>query len=220
MESPTQQFLKVKDIREGVIILDNNDIRGVLMVSSINFSLKSEQTQSAIIYGFQNFLNSLDFFCQIIIQSRNINISPYLDIIRGLEEQQTNELLKTQISSYSEFIKELVRGESIMTKKFYLVVPYTLVEILGLGGTISRSIFSKLFGGGKKGNQKMKDEDFEGCKNQLWQRMEFVAMGLQRCGLEVVPLVTPELIELFWLIHHPSEAEAGYYPEIVPELLK
>jgi len=220
MENPTQQFLKVKDIREGVVILDNNDVRGILMVSSINFALKSEQTQSAIIYGFQNFLNSLDFFCQIIIQSRNINISPYLDVIRGLEEQQTNELLKTQISSYGEFIKELVKGENIMTKKFYLVVPYTLVEAIGLGGKINRSIFSKLFSGDKKGSQKMKDEDFERCKNQLWQRMEFVAMGLQRCGLEVVPLLTPELIELFWLIHHPSEAEAGYYPEITPELLK
>ena len=219
MDLSTQEFLKVKDIREGVLILDNNDVRGVLMVSSINFALKSEQTQSAIIYGFQSFLNSLDFFCQIIIQSRNINISPYLDIIKSLEETQTNELLKTQISSYSEFIKELVKGENIMTKKFYLVVPYTLVEILGLGSTLKQSIFSKLFGS-KKRDQQMKDEDFERCKNQLWQRMEFVAVGLQRCGLDVVPLATPELIELFWLIHHPSQAEAGYYPEIAPELLK
>jgi len=220
MENPTQKFLKIKDIREGVITLDNNDIRGILMVSSINFTLKSEQTQSAIIYGFQNFLNSLDFYCQIVIQSRNINISPYLDVIKGLEETQTNELLKTQISSYSEFIKELVKGENIMTKKFYLIVPYTLVEVIGLASAMNQSIFSKIFSGGKKGEGKMKDEDFERCKNQLWQRMEFVAMGLQRCGLEVVPLMTPELIELFWLIHHPSEAEAGYYPEIVPELLK
>jgi len=219
MENPTQQFLKVKDIREGVIILDNNDVRGVLIVSSVNFALKSEQTQSAIIYAFQSFLNSLDFFCQIIIQSRNINITPYLESIKGLEEGQTNELLRTQISSYGEFIKELVKGENIMTKSFYVVVPYTLIEAIGVGSAVGQSIFSKLFNTNKSKNRSLNDEDFEKCKNQLWQRMEFVATGLKRCGLDIIPLTTPELIELFWAIHHPSEAESGYYPEIAPELL-
>jgi len=218
MDLSTQQFLKIKEIREGVLILDNNDIRGVLMVSSINLALKSEQTQSAIIYAFQNFLNSLDFFCQIIIQSRNINITPYLDTIKNLEEKQTNELLKIQISSYGEFIKELVKEEHIMTKNFYVVVPYTLIEALGIGSLVKRSIFPKLFN--KNKGQSIKDEDFEKCKNQLWQRMEFVAMGLKRCGLDIIPLTTPELIELFWTTHHPSQAEMGYYPEIAPELLK
>jgi len=202
----TQEFLEIKDIREGVLILKNNQIRGILLVSSINFALKSEEAQSSIIYAFQNFLNSLDFSCQIIIQSRNLNITPYLDIIKGLEEKQTNELLKTQISSYGEFIKELVKGENIVTKNFYVIVPYTLAEILGV-----RSI-------GKQ--NKLNDEDFEKCKTQLWQRMEFLANGLKRCGLDAMPLITPELIELFWSIYHPAEAEAGYYPEILPELLK
>ncbi len=220
MEQATQDFLKVKDIKEGVIVLDNNDIRGVLMVSSINFALKSEQTQSAIIYSFQNFLNSLDFSCQIIIQSRSINISPYLDIIKSLEESQTNELLKTQISSYGEFIKELVKGENIMTKRFYLIVPYSLAEALGVGSAVKQTIFAKLLNIGKKGVRQIKDEDFEKCKNQLWQRMEYLAVGLQRCGLEIIPLTTPELIELFWAIHHPSQAEVGYYPEIAPEFLR
>ena len=113
MDSTTQQFLRIKDIKDDILILDDNNIRGILKVSSINFALKSNQTQDAIIYSFQSFLNSLDFFCQIVIQSRKINITPYLESIKSLEEHQTNELLRTQISSYGEFIKEIVKGETL-----------------------------------------------------------------------------------------------------------
>src|SRR3989344_2314587 len=132
MEPATQDFLEIQDIREGIVILKNNNIRGILMVSSINFALKSDEEQSAIIYAFQSFLNSLDFSCQIIIQSRNINITPYLDGLKDLEEKQTSELLRQQTSSYREFIKNLVKGDMIMTKNFYVVVPYSLMEVLGV----------------------------------------------------------------------------------------
>jgi hypothetical protein len=220
-ESATQAFLEIKDIREGVLLLKNNSIRGVLMVSSINFALKSDDEQTAIIYAFQSFLNSLDFFCQIVIQSRNINITPYLDGLKDLEERQTNELLRRQTASYREFIKEMVKGDMIMTKNFYVVVPYTLMEIFGVGAAGKQFEFLKNLTGQKKDNvQEMKDDEFQRCKTQLWQRMEFLAMGLRRCGLEAMPLTTPELIELFWAIHHPDQAEVGYYPEILPELLK
>lgn len=188
------------------------------MVSSINFALKSDEEQTAIIYAFQNFLNSLDFFCQIVIQSRNINITPYLDSLKDLEDKQTNELLKKQTSSYREFIKNMVVGDMVMTKNFYVVVPYNLMEILGVKAT-GQNLFKQLSGGQQK-NEPMKDDQFQRCKTQLWQRMEYLAMGLRRCGLEAVPLTTPELIELFWSIHHPDQAEIGYYPEILPELLK
>ncbi len=219
MESATQQFLEVQDIREGILILKNNSVRGVLMVSSINFALKSEEEQTAIIYAFQSFLNSLDFPCQIVIQSRNINITPYLDGLKDLEDKQTNELLKQQTASYREFIKNMVVGDVVMTKNFYVVVPYELMEALGLGRTMKRFNFFKQ-APTEQQNQKLKDDDFQRCKSQLWQRMEYLAMGLRRCGLEALPLTTPELIELFWAIHHPDQAEVGYYPEILPELLK
>ncbi|MBI1866234.1 MAG: hypothetical protein HY005_02290 [Candidatus Staskawiczbacteria bacterium] len=215
--SATQEFLEIKDIREGVLLLKNNSIRGVLMVSSINFALKSDEEQSAIIYAFQSFLNSLDFSCQIVIQSRNINITPYLDGLKDLEEKQTSELLRQQTSSYREFIKNLVKGDTIMTKNFYVVVPYSLMEVLGVGAAAKQLDFLKTK---KEKEQQMKDDDFQRCKSQIWQRMEFLAMGLRRCGLEAIPLTTPELIELFWSIHHPEQAEIGYYPEILPELLK
>jgi len=218
-ESATQAFLEVQDIREGVLLLRNNGIRGILMVSSINFALKSEEEQTAIIYAFQTFLNSLDFFCQIIIQSRNINITPYLDGIKDLEEKQTNRLLREQTASYREFIKNMVVGDMVMTKNFYVVVPYNLMEIFGAKGVGKQfNMFKR--GPGNKQNQPMKDDEFQRCKTQLWQRMEYVSMGLRRCGLEALPLTTPEMIELFWSIHHPDQAEIGYYPEILPELLK
>lgn len=223
-ESATQQFLEVQDIREGVLILKNNSIRGVMMVSSINFALKSEEEQTAIIYAFQSFLNSLDFYCQIVIQSRNINITPYLDSLKDLEDRQTNELLREQTASYREFIKNMVVGDVIMTKTFYVVVPYELMEIMGAKAITKQFGFLKGLAGGEHGPkgtpEQLKDDEFQRCKTQLWQRMEYVAMGLRRCGLEAMPLTTPELIELFWSIHHPDQAEVGYYPEILPELLK
>ncbi len=219
-ESATQAFLEIKDIREGMLLLKNNSIRGVLMVSSLNFALKSDEEQTAIIYAFQSFLNSLDFSCQIVIQSRNINITPYLDTIKDLEERQTNELMKQQTIAYREFIKNLVVGDMVMTKNFYVVVPYTLMEVLGMKATAAKQFSFLGQGNNQNSGQEMKDDEFERCKTQLWQRMEFLAMGLKRCGLEAVPLTTPELIELFWAIHHPDQAEIGYYPEILPELLK
>lgn len=215
----TQDFLEIKDIKEGVIILKNNSIRGILMVSSLNFALKSEEEQSAIIYAYQSFLNSLDFSCQIVIQSRKINITPYLDSLHELEQKQTTDLMRKQTSSYREFIKEMVKGDMVMTKNFYVVVPYELMEIFGAKGLTKQFDFLKNIGQ-KEETKEVKDEDFERCKTQLWQRMEFLAMGLRRCGLEAIPLTTPELIELFWSIHHPEQAEIGYYPEILPELLK
>jgi len=218
-EGATQDFLEIKDIKEGIVILKNNDMRGVLMVSSINFALKSEEDQGVIIYNFQRFLNSLDFFCQVVIQSRKINITPYLESLKELEQKQTNELLKIQTSSYTEFVKQLVQGDEVMTKTFYIVIPYALTEGLGTKGVMQQLGVSNLFGS-KKEKTQQKEVDFEKCKTQLWQRMEFVAIGLQRCELESVPLTTPELIELFWSIHHPDQAEVGHSPEIVPELLK
>jgi hypothetical protein len=207
----TQDFLEIDQIREGVIILKNKALRAVLMVSSLNFALKSDEEQSAIISQFQSFLNSLDFTCQIIIQSRKLNITGYLDKVRELAQKQENELLKTQTEEYHDFIKELVAGGSIMSKTFFVVVPFTLLEAKGPSG---RGLLRT------PKVPTLTEEAFQRCKQQLWQRMEFVALGLRRTGLQAIPLTTPELIELFWGLHHPKQAEVGYYPEVPPELAK
>src|SRR4030043_1250757 len=114
----TQQFLEIKQIREGVVILKNKAMRGILMVSSLNFALKSEDEQNAILYQFQSFLNSLDFSCQIVVQSRRLNITGYLERLREMEDLQKKDLLKMQIKEYREFIKQLVEEQQILTKNF------------------------------------------------------------------------------------------------------
>jgi hypothetical protein len=188
-----------------------------MMVSSLNFALKSEEEQEAIIYGFQRFLNSLDFHCQIVVQSRKLNITPYFEKLKELEEKQKNELLKIQIAEYREFVRNLVIGSVIMNKNFFIVVPYHLGELLGVKAVTRTPLFQV---GKPKTETGMTDEEFQRCKRQLFSRMEYVASGLRRCQLKAVPLNTIELIELFWAWHHPQEAEVGYYPEIIPELLK
>jgi len=208
----TQQFLEIDQLREGVVVLRNKSMRGVVMVSSLNFALKSEDEQGAIIYQFQNFLNSLDFPLEVVIQSRKLNVTGYLDKLKALEEKQENELLRTQTSEYRQFITDLITGGSIMTKTFFVVVPFTLIEIPG-----QEAVKGLL---GKKTPPGLSEEQFQRCKSQLWQRMEFVALGLRRCGLQCVPLNTSELVELFWSIYHPEEAETGYYPEIPSELIR
>ena len=203
MPATTQQFLEIDQIREGVIVLRNKAMRGVIMVSSLNFALKSEEEQNAIVYQFQSFLNSLDFSLEIVVQSRRLNITGYLEKLKELEKAQENELLKIQTAEYQRFIGDLIAGGAIMSKNFFVVVPFTLVEIPGMKPTLT-----------------LDEEKFQRCKSQLWQRMEFVALGLRRCGLQCIPLNTSELIELFWSLYHPEEAEVGYYPEIPPELTK
>jgi len=214
----TQQFLEIDQIREGVIILKNKAMRVVMMVSSLNFALKSDEEQSSIIYQFQSFLNSLDFTCQIIIQSRRLNITGYLDQIKEIENKQTNELLKTQTAEYRQFIEDIITGAppagkygEIMSKSFYVIIPFTLLEAKGVS-PLSLLKMPKV--------SALTEEEFQRCKQQLWQRMEFVALGLRRCGLQAIPLTTPELIELFWGLHHPKQAEIGYFPEVPPELSK
>jgi len=212
MPASTQQFLEIDQIREGVILLRNKAMRGVIMVSSLNFALKSEEEQNAIIYQFQNFLNSLDFSLEIVVQSRRLNITGYLDKLKELEKKQENELLKTQTAGYQKFIRDLIAGGAIMSKSFFVAVPFTLTEIPGMEK--ARALLKK------RSAPTLTEEQFQRCKSQLWQRMEFVALGLRRCGLQCVPLNTSELIELFWSLYHPEEAEVGYYPEIPPELIR
>ncbi|MDP3093847.1 MAG: hypothetical protein Q8N16_03720 [bacterium] len=209
-KSSTQDFLEIDQIREGMIILKNKGLRGVMMISSLNFALKSDEEQQAIIYQFQSFINSLDFSVQIIVQSRKLNITGYLDQIKRLEDLQLGELMKTQTASYYDFIKGLVEGGTIMSKTFFMVIPYTILEAQGVSASGSLFKMPKF--------PTLTEDQFQRCKSQLWQRMEFLALGLKRMELQVVPLATPELIEFFWAIHHPSEAEVGYYPEIPPEL--
>ena len=213
----TQNFLEIDEIKEGVLVLKTGHIRSVLMVSSANFALKSQEEQEAIVFQFQNFLNSLDFSIQIVVQSRRLNITGYIDFLKTLEVNQQNQLLKEQTADYRAFVEQLIKGGSIMSKNFFVVVPFSLAEVVG---GIQKNTQPVRAGGQNKKIGKLSENQFQRMKNQLWQRLEFTALGLRRAGLKVVPLNSEELIELFWSAHHPKEAEVGYYPEIPPEILK
>ena len=129
--TPSQNFLQFQEIRNGVIVLKNKALRGVLMVSSVNFALKSEDEQNAIISQFQSFLNSLDFSCQIVVQSRRLNITGYIEKLKGLEKAQQEELMRLQTIEYRKFVESLVKQGIIMAKKFFVVVPFTIWEAKG-----------------------------------------------------------------------------------------
>jgi len=205
----TQDFLEFDQIREGIIILKNKGLRAVLMVSSLNFALKSADEQNAIIYQFQNFLNSLDFSCQILVLSRRLNIVGYLDKLGDIEKKEENELLKLQITEYRKFIEQIMKGGSIMQKTFYVIVPFSIMEARMTG---EKKKLPKI--------PTLTEEMFQRCKTQLLQRVEFAVLGLRACGLQAIPLNSLELAEFFWSLHHPVEAEQGYYPEIPSELVE
>lgn len=206
---PTQNFIPVDKIKEGIMIMKNKSLRGVLTVSSLNFALKSGEEQTAIIYQFQNFLNSLDFQTQILVQSRRINMTGYLEMLEEQEREQTNELLKIQTREYRKFIGNIIRGGSIMGKAFYVVVPYfPLTEL------------TNFVPDNEDDKTNLTEQKFQAAKYQLYQRMEYLALGLRRCGLKSVPLGTAEIIELLWANYHPQAAEFGYYPDLPPELTK
>lgn len=207
----TQSFLEFEQIREGIILLKNKGLRAVVMVSSSNFALKSDEEQNAILSQFQSFLNSLDFSAQILIHSRRLNITGYLDKLTELEKKEEEDLLKMQIAEYRGFISQIISGGQIMQKVFYVVVPFSLAEAGG-----AEAVKTLKFSAKKKAG--LTEEEFQRAKTQLWQRVEFIVLGLRRCDLQAAPLNSQEIIELLWSFYHPQEAESGHYPEIPPEL--
>jgi len=198
-----QQFLAIDTVREDVLLLKDGGLRVVLMCSSLNFALKSSDEQDAIIFQYQNFLNSLDFSLQFVIHSRRLNIAPYLEALRERQKEEDNDLLKIQIAEYVDFIKTFVDMTNIMSKTFYVVVPFT-PPILESGGFLG-GLFSAL--GLVKEKQTNSADSFTEYKNQLWQRVDTVISGLQRFSVRSVPLNTEELIELFYGLYNPTEFE-------------
>lgn len=199
----TQDFVPIKEVRDGVVLLKDNSMRAVLLASSLNFSLKSEDERKGILYQFQDFLNSLDFPLQIFIQSRKLDIRPYIALLEGRYKEQMNDLMKIQTQEYIEFIKNFTESTNIMTKSFFVVVPYSPALIQGKSMSPT-SLFSKK---DVEGDMKKRMENFEENRTQLEQRLAIVEQGLVRCGIRVAHLGTEEVVELFYKIFNPGETE-------------
>lgn len=199
----TQQFVDIESVKNGVLVLKSGGLRKILMVSGINFDLKSEEEQGIIINAFQNFLNTLEFSIQFLIHSRKMNISNYLEKLKQRETQEENELLKNQISEYIEFVRSFVENNAVMAKTFFAVVPYDSVQISKVGGNILSNI--KFWQ--KNKDIEVKDEDLEKKMTQINQRTEQVINGLNQIGLRAVALNDEELMELFFNLYNPSDVE-------------
>lgn len=198
---PTQAFVPIKEIRDGILILKDGSLRSVLLASSLNFALKSADEQQAIIYQFQNFLNSLNFSAQIYTQSRKLDIRPYISLLETRLKDQMSDLMKMQTREYIEFIKSFTESTNIMTKNFFIIVPYS-APLVGGPGQIASSIL-----GTKKNLKEDNLSSFEESRIQLQQRVEVVEQGLVRCGIRVVSLGTEELVELFYKVFNPGDVE-------------
>ena len=200
----TQQIVDIEEIRDGVIILKNGGLRRILIVSGINFDLRSEEEQNIIIATYQSFLNSLDFSIQIIVHSRKLNIENYLQNLANRKETEKNELLKEQINEYLEFIRSFVASNEIMTKTFFVVVPYDPISVpKGISGVLE----SIPFLGKKKKSGAEENKTFEEKIQQLDQRTDQVTSGLSGVGLRAVVLNNEEAIELFYNLYNPQAIE-------------
>lgn len=205
----SQTQLYISAVKQDTVILKDGTLRAVLQVSSINFALKSEDEQQAIIQGYIQFLNTIDFEMEIVIQSRKLDIRPYLEQLEVLYKDQTNELLKVQTQEYRQYIQELVTLSEIMEKRFYVVVPY--------------SPFSKKRKNFWSRTQevlfptrviKLADAKFARYRKELDRRVGLVAGGLGSIGLDISTLDTQSLIELYYQLYNPTRGSVREMPDL------
>lgn len=197
----SQEFVAVRDIKDGVVMLKSGQLCAVLLASSINFSLKSQDEQQAILVQFQNFLNTLDFSLQIYIQSRRMNIEPYLAVLKEREAKQDNDLMRVQLREYMEFVRTFTNEVEVMTKNFFIIVPYTPAP-LNLSKNLG-SLLSKEGGGFSTSAPR-----FEEQRVQLDQRVSVIEQGLSQIGIRTIALGTDELVEFYYHIYNPGDATA------------
>jgi hypothetical protein len=193
----SQDFVTIKDIKDGVVILKNGQMCSVLLASSVNFALKSADEQQAILHQFQSLLNTLDFSLQIYVQSRKLNIEPYLALLATREPLQDSDLMRIQLREYMDFIRTFTREVDIMSKNFFVIIPYTPSPI-----NITKGITS-LFSG--KAKNLPPDLLFEEQRIQLEQRVNIVEQGLARIGVRTIALKSEDLVELYYHIYNPTD---------------
>ncbi len=203
-----QSFVPLEEVRDGIAILKDGSMRAILLASSINFALKSVDEQQAILKQFQNFLNTLDFSLQLYVQSRKLDINPYLELLASREKDQSNDLMRIQLREYMGFIKEFTHNTEIMTKSFFIVVPYSPSKV-----DVSKGIKSLLSGSLAQTKSSLTQDSFEEHRTQLEQRIAVVDQGLARVGIRTVTLGTEEIVDLFYHIFNPHEGKKVMPPQ-------
>lgn len=191
----TQDFLQIAEIRNGILLLKDGSFRIILATTNVNFSLKSEVEQNAMIFAYRNFLNALNFPIQIVIRSKELDIDFYINKLKGFLEKQDNELLLLQTEEYIEYIKRLVEVANILDKQFYVIIPFTPLE------DKTKSFLSFFQPKGK-----IKKVEYENAKSQLLQRADLIISQLSGIGIKARQLTTREIAQLFYDIFNPQTA--------------
>ena len=202
-ETSTKQFVEIQEIRNETLILKDGSLRQIIKVGSTNFELKSQDEQLAILAGFRDFLNALDFSLEIMVMSRKLNIGKYLEFLNQIAEAQQNELMRIQAIEYSRFIKELTQLANIMAKNFFVVVPFYIGPKTKEGVIRSlKNIFkpARIIG-------QLTPEEFDSYKSQLSQRVNLVYENLAGLGLGAKVLEGDELTNLFYRFYNPEVIE-------------
>ncbi len=201
MLSSTQRFLPIAEIHHDTVVLKNGGLRGILMVEAINFNLKSETEQQGIIAGYQSFVNTLSFPIQISVRSSKMNISPYLQHLRGLGNVQKNELLRQQTLAYADFIEKLVDVADIMQKRFYVIIP---LDQNVRSKTLLEQFFGWISPDDSSAKVAQRHREFVSAEKLLHDRLNLVETGLQNVRLQTRRLPTRELVELYYQIYNPK----------------
>lgn len=205
--SSTQNVLQLAEVRDGLVIMNDGSFRIVIFCRPINFILMSEQERSAVEYSYQGFLNSLFFPIQIMVRSRRVDASRYIELLDKARQNQGNMLLELVMEDYINFMADLIANTDIMDKFFYVVVPYSPVEEMTKENIVknTQGFFGKLFSFGQTSNKLVIEESsLNDAKRELRRRGQVVIEGLQQCGVMGVPLNTEELIELYYESYNPD----------------
>lgn len=179
-KTSSRNQIQIKEVKDGILILPHNQYRLVIETSSINFELKSEDEQDVLIDNFQNFLNSLPSHIQVLIRVREVAVDQYIEQISQTKLTEKEKVYKDQITNYCQFIKNLVSGNKILSRKFYIVIPYQHIGI---------------------------QKDFSIIREQINLNKDIVIRGLEKLGMKTKELDSLELLDLFYSFYNPSQAK-------------
>lgn len=197
IKGTTQEHLPIDDIVDDVVILKDGNCATVMQISSVNFDLLSEKEQLALVYAYGGILNSLNFPIQVVIRTKTKDISQYINNLKGYEAKQNNPLLKERIKNYQKFVEEMVKKNDVLSKLFYVVVPFSTLE-LGMGSLVPR--------GGKMPFDKQ--YILSKARASLEPKRDHLLRLFSRIGLDIRPLDNKELIELFYGIYNEEVADS------------
>jgi len=176
----SRRQIRIKEVKDGILVLPDNEYRLIVETSSINFELKSDEEQDILIDNFQNFLNSLPCELQVLIRVREVDIDRYLEEIGKSKDIEREKVYKDQINNYTSFIKKLVSGNKILSRRFYVVIPYKIID---------------------------KNKDFSLMEEHLHLQRDIIVKGLERLGMKARVLGSIEVLDLFYSFYSPSQAK-------------